>query len=316
MVSRDRNRAELAASEIDSARGFTDWHQVTGSKLIDAIAVATTPASQPQIVLSALKEGKAVFAEKPMALVLADAEEMTKFAISSGRPNMVDFNFTEINAWKHTKQILEEGQIGEVRHVTVHWQVETYVNRLKVSNWKSSTAEGGGTLFNFVSHCFHYLEWLLGPISGLTSRLFQMPNDLRTGDTTVAMALSFQAGTAGTVSVSTAAYLGLGYRVEFYGEEGALILENATLDYMKGFRVLLGRKPDACLKPVAVDNRDEASYVDGRTLPASRLAHRFLYWVEKGVPARPDFGDGLRVQKLLDAALRSHESGRWIDVFK
>ena len=313
MVARDRNRAEEAASGISSARAFTSWRLVTESKFVDAIVVATPPETQVQIVLSALEEGKAVFAEKPMAVTLAEAQDMTNRAFSCGRPNMVDFNFTEVNAWKRARQILMERQIGEVRHVTVHWQVESYVNRLKVSNWKSSSAEGGGTLFNFVSHCLHYLEWLLGPISGLSSRLSRMPYDQRTADTTVAMALAFPSGTAGALSVSTAAYLGSGHRVEFYGEEGALILENATLDYMKGFRVLLARKPDACLKPVAVNDRDAAPYLDGRTLPASRLAHRFLDWVESGVPSSPDFRDGLRVQKLLDAALRSHESGRWIE---
>ena len=281
---------------------------------VDAVAVATPPAIQPEIVLSALKQAKAVFAEKPMALNLAKADEMTHCAADSGRPNMVDFNFTEITSWKKARQVLLAGQIGEVRHATVHWQVENYTNRMGLTNWKSAREYGGGTLFNFVSHCLHYLEWFLGPIVGLSSKLFRIPHDERTGDTTVILCLSFHSGAAASLSVSSAAYLGSGHRVEFYGNKGTLVLENSTADYMRGFRILIGTRPDTELKPLLVEDPEERLYADGRILPASRLARRFLDWIAKGVPARPDFSDGLRVQQLLHAALRSHQTGQWVSI--
>jgi predicted dehydrogenase len=313
IAARDQAHAERAASELGVPRACSDWRLVTEDQRLDAVVVAAPPAIQPEIVLSALREGKAVFAEKPMALNFAEAEDMANCAVSYGRANMIDFNFTEIRAWKHARQILIDGGIGAVRHVAVHWQVENYVNRLRLANWKSSRASGGGTLFNFVSHCLHYLEWFLGPVAGLSSRLFRMPHDERTGDTTVAMAFSFQSEAAGSLSASAAAYLGSGHRVEFYGEEGTLVLDNSTLDYMKGFRVLLGRRRDSQLQAVAVDDPEEMLYPDSRILPTSRLARRFLDWAEKGIPSGPDFREGLRVQKLLDAALRSHASGCWVE---
>jgi predicted dehydrogenase len=196
----------------------------------------------------------------------------------------------------------------------VNWNTESYANRMRVANWKSSSSQGGGALFNFVSHCLYYLEWFLGPISGLSSRLSQMPTDTRTGDTTVAMALSFQSGASGSVSMSAAAYLGTGHRVEFYGEDGTLVLENSTSDYMRGFRLSYGKRPQTQLEAVLVDDPEEARHADGRVLPVSRLAGRFLDWVEKGIPARPDFQDGLRVQRLLDAARHSHQSGQWVEI--
>ena len=265
---------------------------------MDAVAVATPPAIQPEIVLSALKEAKAVFAEKPMALTFAKANEMTYCAAASGRANMVDFNFTEITSWKRVRQILQAGTIGDVRHATVQWQVENYTNRMGLTNWKSAREYGGGTLFNFVSHCMHYLEWFLEPIVGLSCKLFRIPHDERTGDTTVVMCISFHSGAAAGLSVSSAAYLGSGHRVEFYGNKGTLVLENSTTDYMRGFRILIGMRPDTELKPLLVEDPEERLYDDGRILPASRLAGRFLDWIAKGVPARPSFSDGLRVQKF------------------
>src|ERR1700681_2888318 len=111
---------------------------------------------------------------------------------------------------------------------------------MRLANWKSSASRGAATLFNSVSHSLHYLEWFLGPITELSSRLFRVPNDSRNGDTSVDIALSFKSGAGGSLSVNAAAYLGTGRRIEFYGEDGALALENTTVDYVKGFRLLHG----------------------------------------------------------------------------
>jgi predicted dehydrogenase len=314
IAASDGERARAAAAALGIERASAGWRPLIEDRVIDAILIATPPAIQSEIAICAFEQGKAVFAEKPMSSNLADAQEMTRCALASSRPNMMDFGFGEISAWKRARQILADGEIGTVHRVSVNWNTESYTNRMHLENWKSSSGQGGGALFNFVSHCLHYLEWFLGPITGLSSRLSQMPADIRTGDTAVAMALSFQSGACGSISMSAAAYLGTGHRVEFYGEDGTLVLENSTPDYMKGFKLLYGKRPQPQLEAVAVNDLEEASHKDGRVLPVSRLAHRFLDWVEKGIPARPDFRDGLRVQKLLDAARRSHQGGQWVDV--
>jgi len=309
-----KERVERAASELGIQRALVDWHMLVEDKSVDAVIVATPPDVQPEIVLTALRQGKAVFAEKPLALNLAQAEEMTGCALSSRRPHMIDFNFTEISSWKQARQILMTGGIGLLQYVAVHWYVESYANRMRLSNWKSSASRGGGTLFNFVSHSLHYLEWFLGPITELSSRLFRAPNDSRSGDTSVDMALAFKSGAAGILSVNAAAYLGIGHRIEFYGEDGALTLENTTVDYVNGFRLLYGRRPDKELQVVQTCDPEEQVYSDGRVLTASRLARKFLDWAEKDIPSPPDFQDGLRVQKLLDAALGSHSNRCRIDI--
>jgi hypothetical protein len=65
-------------------------------------------------------------------------------------------------------------------------------------------------LGNFVSHCFYYLEWLCGPIAGLTGRLFALPG---TGqDSSIALALAFASGAGGSLQMSCASFLGSGHR--------------------------------------------------------------------------------------------------------
>lgn len=249
-----------------------------------------------------------------MALNVRQAEQLVTRVAECPQANMIDFNFTEISSWQKARQLIDQSAIGDIQHAAVHWFVENYTNRKRLPNWKASCENGGGTLFNFVSHCMYYLEWFLGPVIGLECKLFRMPGDERTGDATDFMCLCFRSGAAASVSVSSAAYLGSGHRLEFYGHDGTLVLENTSSDYMKGFTVSMGRRPAAALEPVTFKDPEELLYDDGRILPASRLARRFLDWIEMGIPARPDFRDGLRVQKLLDAALRSDQTGSWISL--
>jgi predicted dehydrogenase len=305
--------AQRAASELGIEHAYGDWRELVASPAVDAVAVAVPPHLQTDIVLGALQEHKPVFAEKPLAVHLADARALAEGATAAGVANMVDFNFTAIAAFARVREMLQQQAIGDLRHVVVSWQTESYTNRARLDNWKSTTEQGGGSLANFVSHCLHYLEWFAGPIAGLNARLFRLPDDPRLSDSAVGLALEFSSGVAGMLAMSAAAFPGSGHKIEFYGEAGSLVLENSSRDYMRGFRLLHGRRPGTEMALVAVNDQEEDVWKDGRILPASRLARQFFDWIEHGTPARPDFRDGLRVQELIAAAQCSHQDGRWVE---
>ena len=147
----------------------------------------------------------------------------------------------------------------------------------------------------------------------LSARLGGLPGaaDLQT---TAAMALDFQSGALASLSMSCASYLGGGHSIEFYGDDGTLMLVNRGKDYMRGFELVHARRPATALEAVPVDDPLDAQYPDGRIAPVSRLAQRFLDAVENRGQARPGFAEGFRVQQLIDAAQRSHREGIAIDV--
>src|SRR5262249_56588500 len=116
-----------------------------------------------------------VFAEKPMPNDLASARAMLQQASLSHKPTMIDFNFHQIASWQRAKSMLDAGAIGVLRHVTVHWHVESRAIQLRMRNWKTIGDDGGGVLGNFISHCFHYLEWFCGPIAVLSARVSGLP---------------------------------------------------------------------------------------------------------------------------------------------
>ncbi len=313
LAGSDAARTQERARAAGIARAYGDWRALIGDKDVDAVAIATLPALQPQIALAALAAGKPVFAEKPMASTLADAQAMRRAAQLSRLPAMIDFNFHRIASWQRAKQMLDSGGIGALRHVTVHWHLENFSIQQRMRNWKTLADDGGGVLGNFISHCFHYLEWFGGPVARLSARLAGLPgdNDLQT---TAAMAMEFENGALASLSMSCASYLGGGHRIEFYGEDGTLTLANVTGDYMRGFELFHARRPAKALARIAVDDPDDAQYPDGRIAPVSRLAKLFLDAVESGGTAQPDFAAGCRVQHLIDAAQRSHAQGKMIAV--
>jgi predicted dehydrogenase len=256
--------------------------------------------------------GLPVFAEKPLALDVNQA--MSLVEMTGPLANVIDFNFCDIDAFRAAREALRDGIVGRLRHVCVTWQVESYANRVGLATWKTDNSAGGGALLNFVSHSLDYLEWFVGPIQGLSAHLAGMPNDVRRNDSFVAMALRFGCGAAGSLTMSAAAYQGSGHRIEFYGEDGTIVLNNTGPDYMRGFSLTAARRPEQALTPVEVQTPDRDRWVDGRVLPSSRVAKRFLDWVEGGLAAEPSFARGLRAQYLADAARRSHTVGRWIDI--
>ncbi|MGH6724920.1 MAG: Gfo/Idh/MocA family protein [Pseudolabrys sp.] len=312
LAGRDAARTAALARETGVAKGYGDWRALVEDADVQAVAIATLPTLQAQVAIRALELGKPVFIEKPMAGDVTAAHAMLRQARSSGLPTAIDFNFHQIVQWQRAKAMLDAGAIGALRHVTVHWHVESPSLRMRMRNWKTMGDDGGGVLGNFISHCFHYLEWFCGPIAGLSARIGGLPNEDGL-ETTVAMALRFQAGPLCSLSMSCASYLGGGHRLEFFGEDGTLALHNPGADYMRGFDLLHARRPAAALERIVVVDPDDAPYPDGRIAPVSRLARKFFDAIENGGTVVPGFAEGYRAQRLMDAARRSHSEGRWID---
>jgi predicted dehydrogenase len=313
LAGSDATRAEKLAREAGVGKGYGDWRALVESSEVDAVAIATMPSLQPQIAMRALELGKPVFIEKPMASTLQAADAMLRQAKLAGRATAIDFNFPFILSWQQAKAMLDGNAVGRLRHVVVDWHVESRALQTRMRNWKTVGDDGGGVLGNFISHCFHYLEWFCGPITGLFARV-SGPVDAADLETTVAMGLRFQSGAACSLSMSCASYLGGGHRVEFFGEDGTLMLLNTGADYMRGFELFHARRPATSLAKIPIADPVDAKYPDGRIAPVSRIAKIFFDAIESGNTAAPGFAEGYRAQVLIDAARRSHDSGAWIDV--
>jgi predicted dehydrogenase len=215
LAGTDAARTARLAEIANVARGLISWHTLVEDPAIAVVAIAVPPNLQPAIAQYALKLGKAVFLEKPLAADLEGARTILESARNSNRPTIIDFNFPELASWRRAKELLDDGAIGTLHNVVMTWNFTNRAVRLRLDTWKTHDNGGGGLLGNFVSHCFHNLEWLGGPIAGLTGRAFAL-GDTKL-DASIALALAFASGAGGSLQVSSASSFGSGHRIELYG---------------------------------------------------------------------------------------------------
>lgn len=319
-------RSQDLALEHSIKKGYSHWQALLEDPYIDAISIAVPPSMQAEIILAAFEHKKAIFAEKPLTINLHEAKKIYEAAVQANLPHMINFHLPTLDPWQQAKKIIQENQLGEIRHIIVQWCSETKANLLKLDHWKVIKGPGQGALFDFLCTIFYCIEWFAEPIQSLNAKLFSTVSNRSSGsnesdstrkDTFDVVTAKLASGTPVSITLSTAAFLGNGHRIEFSGEEGCLVLENTTRD-VTGFRLHHGTRATNALGLVHPSSASlespQSKAGDGRIISTGRLIKGFLDWIEKGIVQTPNFKDGLRIQALLDAAWTSDLKGHWVNV--
>ena len=309
-------RAREIAQRLRISRAIERWQELVADPAIDIVAIATPPASQPEIAIAAFEHGKYVLCEKPLANTLDAARRVLAAAHRAGTAHAIDFEFPLIPSWERAKDLLDAGGIGRMRHAVISWQAETYASRTGLESWKTRPEEGGGVLNAFGSHVLYHVEWMLGRIRRISARLRATADGVANGagEHGASLWLELLDGTPVSVSINSDARWGSGHRMELYGDAGTLRLENDSSDYVRGFRLLYGGPSDRVLHSIPASPEAQGSSGDGRLEAVTRFVRRFIDGILGAPSSYPSLEDGYRVQCLLDAARCSHESGTWIGI--
>lgn len=174
-----RRNGELAA---DYARrhGIDHWTD-NSNELIDhpdvnAIYIATPPASHRYYCLKAAAAGKPVYVEKPMAISYEECEEMVQACAAENVALYVAYYRRSLPKYLEVKQFLESGHLGEIQSVTIRLhQPASNADKEGSDNWRvNPRIAGAGYFFDLGSHIFDLLQYFLGPIvkaNGVASNL-------------------------------------------------------------------------------------------------------------------------------------------------
>lgn len=302
---------EHAAKAAEQA-GLSEAYGSLGDMLrkagVDAVSIAAPPAAQPELIVEAAKAGKHVFCEKPLAAHEKDAARALAAVEGAGVVHAIDFIFPEIGAWRRGEMVLKAGTLGKLRHAALTWRVETHAFAYGLNSWKTRNADGGGALGNFMSHSLYYLEWLLGSFTRVAARLGRGRG---AGDSRVDAWFEAAEGFPVTVAIANDAFRGSGHRLEIYGEQGTLVLNNPTSDYVNGFELSLATRAD---DGFSAEPGEEFANGDGRIGAVSAIVRRFVDGVLSGRPVKPNLADGVRVQRLIEKVRLADEAGCWQSV--
>lgn len=317
-------KTKLIAEKNNIPKVYNTWEQMILDSDIDAISIAVPPWLQPNIILAALEQKKAVFAEKPLAINLLDATKITELANNKNLANIINFSFAGSNAFIKAKNILSnnnlfieqnntinQNKINQIRYININWQLETKTSLEKNSNhWKTQSNLGGGVLFNFASHVLFYLEWLLHPAyieipSIVVKQSNLLGNNL--GSNLIRLSASLSTGAAINILISTAAFMGSGHKIEIYGDNNSMVLENKPNNPIGSFTLKIADRNLNAWKRISVKNDSIKNnninlnkILDDRVLVTHNLVNKFIDWIKTGNIQHPNFMDGLRVNVILD----------------
>jgi len=332
LVHPDAGRAADAAARYGFARSSTAWQDVVDDPEIQIVNIVTPNAFHKEVAIAAVRAGKHVWCEKPLALSADDAREMTEAAEAAGVSTLVGFTYLQNPGLALAKKLIDDGELGELVSFTSFFSADTMIDPAVPFSWRTDRARaGGGALGDLGSHLVSIARYLVGPVarvSGLTRIVVPERADgegvIRTvdnDDLAISM-LEFDNGVIGTMQASRVA-TGRAFEVSFTltGTKGVIrfsqqdshklevSLDSDGLD-SHGFRTIElgpGHGDFGALWPMS-----------GINLGLHELkifeVRRFIEAIATGERILPDFREGWQIEKTIEAVERSAASRTWTDV--
>jgi len=222
----DRKSAKQKAAKWGAQSWHLSFEDLVKRDDIEAVSVCTPTYTHAQISLEAMKHGKHVLCEKPIAMNLREADEMIRTSqkenviLQVGHHNRFDPIFEK------TKEIIENGTIGKICLVKARQAHGWGWARGKPRSWFAEPDKsGGGTLLDNGCHLFDLLRWMAGEVETVSSHIGTLVYDIQVEDNGIAI-LQFKNGAIGEVDASWS-YRGdlFENHIEVFGSEGTVIAD-------------------------------------------------------------------------------------------
>lgn len=210
--------------EDTSIKRYTDYKKMIEENELDLISIATSSGVHAEIALYCIDHGINIIVEKPMAMNMADANEIIRRSEEKGvKVSACHQNRFNLAIQKVTKAV-ESGKFGKLSHgsINVRWnRTESYY---KQAAWRGTWAEDGGALMNQCIHGIDLLRWLMGgdveEVFGATRQRFH--DYLEAEDIGVAV-VKFKSGAVATIEGTTNIYpKNLEETLCIFGEKGTV----------------------------------------------------------------------------------------------
>ena len=339
-------RNEAAVQEAAEQLGWegyeTDYHRLVARDDIQLVDVSTPGFNHHEIVIAALEAGKHVICEKPLANTLEEAQDMLSAARRAGTVNMINFNYRRVPAVQLIKKLIDDGRLGEIRHFRARYLQDWIIDPDFPLAWRlKKELAGSGALGDIGAHITDLAMFLVGPIrevvgsmetfikerpievestggSGLSAQSGQEMGEVTVDDATSFLA-RFENGVMGTFDSTR---LAGGRRnqntFEINGSKGSVSFD---LERMNELQVYFVDDEDGLQGFRTINVTEPVHPYMGAWWPAGHIIgweHTFVHVVRDlmegiatGQNPQPDFETGFRNQAVLDAVIRSAESGRW-----
>ena len=289
--------------------GFASLDAALAWGEFDAVANVTPDSIHHATSIAALKAGKHVFCEKPLATDATKAFEMVDVAEASGLINMVNLSYRNVPALQKAAQMVRDGAIGTIRHFEASylqsWLTQPawgHWDREPQWLWRLSTKHGSkGVLGDVGIHILDFATFIAGMDATQVSCLLQTFDKAPGGqigdyvldaNDSATMQVRLTNGALGTVAATRFATGHLNdLRLRLYGQTGGLeVTFEKTVSHLR-----------ACLG----EDIATGTWTDVDCPPVPTIYQRFVAAIRGESAADPDFARGAALQRLLDRAVDS-----------
>lgn len=317
-VDIDQSRAEAFSRDHGHPTVFSSLTEAIASRAFDAVANTTPDAFHYETTLQAIDGGLHVFCEKPLALSLAQAEEMTSAIEAAGLMNGVNLTYRNVAALQKAREIIADGRLGPIRHFEASY-LQSWLTQPAWGDWRTeerwlwrlSEAHGSnGVLGDIGIHIFDFVSFAAGePIAAIRADLktFDKAPGNRIGEyrldanDSMVMTAALSSGATGVIHATRFATGHLNdLRLRIFGLHGGLEVTN-TGD--------LGT-----LKICADADRETATWKSVPLDPVPTNYQRFAEAVRTRRPMNPSFATATHLQAVIDSAMSSHARGLQVSI--
>ncbi len=218
--------AKYGLEKDETIRRYTDYKELMRAKKPVLVSIATESGIHAEIALHCIDAGVNVIIEKPMAMSMADADEIIRRSREKGvKVSACHQNRFNV-AVQETRKALEAGRFGRLSHGSIHVRWNRDRNYYDQAPWRGTWAQDGGCLMNQCIHGIDLLRWMMGDeveeVCGVTKRQFH--DYLEAEDVGLAV-VKFKNGAVGTIEGTTNVYpKNLEETLYLFGETGTVKL--------------------------------------------------------------------------------------------
>ncbi|RKD88511.1 Gfo/Idh/MocA family protein [Mangrovibacterium diazotrophicum] len=198
VMRRNAEKAEDYAKRHNVPKWYADAEKLINDPEINAIYVATPPGTHAEYAIKAMRAGKPVYVEKPMATSYAECLEMLKVSKESGMPINVAYYRRTLPAYLKVKELIENGTLGQILTVSITLHKAAEDPSTAKDNWRvDPKIAGGGLFYDLASHQLDYLDFLFGSVTEVNG-IARNQAGYYTAEDTVSAIFTFENGVTGT----------------------------------------------------------------------------------------------------------------------
>ena len=345
LVEANADAAKALAFRAPGAKILSTWQEAVADPDVDLIDICLPDSLHYEVAKAALLGGKHVYCEKPLADTAAQARELADIAREKGLITRVGHAFPRNPVHDLAKEIIEAGEIGEIKLFKACQHVDMYGDPLAPYMWRANgELAPTGIIGDTGSHVFSFMEFLVGKVSSLIADNYIVTDKrpvvkgvgygedtVLTGDETWSditnpdgsnILCSFANGARGLVDFSRVA-TGRKFMqtYEIYGTKGSLAYTYDEVNRLRfyanndkvgrrGYREIdVGPEHETYRAFLPLPNfalgYNESKIIEVAEVVRSIVSNR---------PMWPTFETGHHICQIVDACMESSAQKRWVDI--